>query len=114
MTNSINKVRAASHILDAICKELKDDSPIFQEHFDGYNNPVAVVMSEFENKLTYRERTILGMRLGFDIRNDYGECKKETYDECAISFEMCRAQSASRIFHKSIRKLATSIMGAME
>lgn len=114
MTNSINKVRAASTILDAICKELKDDAPIFREHFDGYNNPVAVVMSEFENKLTYRERTILGMRLGFDIRNNYGECRKESYDECAISFEMSCAQSASRIYHKSLRKLATFIMGAME
>ena len=114
MTNSINKVRAASSILDAICRELKDDAPIFRKHFDGYNNPVAVVMSEFENKLTYRERTILGMRLGFDIRNNYGECRKEPYDECAISFEMTCAQSASRIYHKSIRKLATFIMGAME
>ena len=114
MTNSINKLRAASSILDAICKELKDDAPIFREHFDGYNNPVAVVISEFENKLTYREKTILGMRLGFDFDHNYDECGKETFDECAISFEMSCAQSATRIYHKSLRKLATFILGAME
>ena len=114
MKNSINKVRAASSILDAICKELKDDAPIFAEHFDGYNNPVAVVISVLENKLTYRENIILGMRLGFDFSNNYAERKKETYEECAITFEMSCAQSASRIYHKSLRKLATFIMGAME
>ena len=114
MKNSINKVRAASSILDAICKELKDDAPIFTEHFDGYINPVAVVISVLENKLTYRETIILGMRLGFDFNNNYAECKKETYDECAITFEMSCGQSASRIYHKSLRKLATFIMGAME
>ena len=114
MTNSINKVRATSSILEAICKELKEDAPIFKEHFDGYNNPVSVVISVFENKLTYREKTILGMRLGFDIDNNYKECGKETFDECAITFEMSCAQSASRIYHKSLRKLATFIMGAME
>lgn len=114
LTNSINKVRAVNSILNAICKELKDDAPIFREHFDGYNNPVAVVMSEFESKLTYREKSILGMRLGFNFENNYGECKKESYDECAISFEMSCAQSASRIYHKSLCKLATYIIGATE
>lgn len=110
MTNSINKVRASSLILDAICKEMKDDAPIFREHFERHSNPVAVVISEFEKQLTYRERTILGMRLGFDPRNNYNEQTKKPYSECAIAFEMSCAGSASRIFRKSICKLATAIM----
>ena len=39
MKDNINKVRAASRILDAICKELGDDAPIFCEHFDRHNLP---------------------------------------------------------------------------
>lgn len=110
MTHSINKVRAASFILDAICKELKDDAPIFREHFDLHSNPVIAVISEFE-KLTYRERTIIGARLGFNPHHNYCECKKESFLACAIAFEMSCADSASQIFHKSLRKLAPSIIG---
>ena len=72
MNDNINKVRAASRILDAICKELGDDAPIFIEHFDRHSNPVAVVISEYE-KLDYRKQDIIGMRLGFDFTNNYKE-----------------------------------------
>lgn len=109
MNDNINKVRAASRILDAICKELGDDAPIFIEHFDRHSNPVAVVISEYE-KLDYRKQDIIGMRLGFDFTHNYKEQQKKSYEMCATAYEMTLAASASKIYHKSLRKLATSLM----
>jgi len=109
LNDSINKVRAASRILDAICKELGDDAPIFIEHFDRHSSPVAVVISEYA-KLDYRQQDIIGMRLGFDFTNNYKEQKKKTFEVCATAYEMTLADSASRIYHKCLRKLASSLM----
>lgn len=109
MKDNINKVRAASRILDAICKELGDDSPIFREHFDQYSNPVSVVISEYE-KLDYRQQDIIGMRLGFDFTKNYKEQEKKSYEMCATAYEMTLAASASKIYHKSLRELASFLM----
>lgn len=109
MNDSINKVRAASRILDAICKELGDDAPIFIEHFDRHSNPADVVITEYE-KLNYKKKDIIGMRLGFEFDKNYKEQKKKTFEMCATAYEMTLAASASKIYHKTIRKLATSLM----
>lgn len=118
MTNSIDKVRAANLLLNAICKELGDDAPIFKEHYDQHSNPVAAVISAYENFLDYRERAILGMKLGFDHGitgvAEYGECKRRTFFECGITFELVCAESASRIFHKALCKLAYQLMVTTE
>ena len=113
MTNSINKVRTAGLILDAICKELGSEAPEFCECFEQHNNPVVVVIDAYEN-LGYRDKVILGMRLGFvygyKCTNQYAESKKKPYRDCANTFQLACDSSASRIYKKAIHRLSMAIM----
>lgn len=113
MTNSINKVRAASLILSAICKELGPEAPKFCESFDQCSNPVVVMIDTYEN-LGFRDKVILSMRLGFvygfRCTNNFAESEKKTYRDCADTFELSCDRSASRIYKKAIRKLSAALM----
>lgn len=65
MENSIHKMRAAHLILSATLTVQGENAPTFSAHCDTIDNLCETVMSVFE-KLGYRDRTVLGMRLGFD------------------------------------------------
>lgn len=65
MENSIYKMRAAHLILSATLTMQGENAPTFSAHCDTIDNLCETVMSVFE-KLGYRDRTVLGMRLGFD------------------------------------------------
>ena len=65
MENSIYKIRAAHLILSATLTMQGENAPTFSAHCDTIDNLCETVMSVFE-KLGYRDRTVLGMRLGFD------------------------------------------------
>ena len=65
MENSIYKMRAAHLILSATLTMQGENAPTFIAHCDTIDNLCETVMSVFE-KLGYRDRTVLGMRLGFD------------------------------------------------
>ena len=116
MTNSINKVRAASLILDAICKELGTDAATFRDRFDQYSNPVVVVIDAYEH-LGFREKKILGMRLGFAFRfrntDDYSEIKKKPYKDCALAIGLISDRSASVIFKRGMYNITAAIMSVV-
>ena len=65
MEYSIYKMRAAHLILSATLTMQGENAPTFSAHCDTIDNLCETVMSVFE-KLGYRDRTVLGMRLGFD------------------------------------------------
>lgn len=111
MENSIHKMRAAHLILSAILTMQGENAPAFSTHCDTIDNLCETVMSIFE-KLGYRDRTVLGMRLGFNPHKGFAPTKVCKYLEIATAFEMTLASSASRLFHRICRRFAASMLEA--
>ena len=111
MENSIHKMRAAHLILSAILTMQGENAPAFSAHCNTIDNLCETVMSVFE-KLGYRDRTVLGMRLGFDPHKGFVPTKVCKYLEIATAFEMTLASSASRLFHRICRRFAASMLEA--
>ena len=109
MENSIHKMRAAHLILSAILTMQGENAPAFSAHCNTIDNLCETVMSVFE-KLGYRDRTVLGMRLGFDPHKGFAPTKVCKYLEIATAFEMTLASSASRLFHRICRRFAASML----
>lgn len=111
MENSIYKMRAAHLILSATLTMQGENAPTFSAHCDTIDNLCETVMSVFE-KLGYRDRTVLGMRLGFDPHKGFAPTKVCKYLEIATAFEMTLASSTSRLFHRICRRFAASMLEA--
>ena len=111
MENSIHKMRAAHLILSAILTMQGEAAPAFSTHCDTIDNLCETVMSIFE-KLGYRDRTVLGMRLGFNPHKGFAPTKVCKYLEIATAFEMTLASSASRLFHRICHRFAASMLEA--
>ena len=111
MENSIYKMRAAHLILSATLTMQGENAPTFSAHCDTIDNLCETDMSVFE-KLGYRDRTVLGMRLGFDPHKGFVPTKVCKYLEIATAFEMTLASSASRLFHRICRRFAASMLEA--
>lgn len=111
LENSIHKIRAAHLILSAIPKVLPFDAPNFAENCDRHDNLTATVIDAFAN-LNYREQRIIGMRLGFDTRAGFAPAPVCRYREIATAFELTCDATASKIFHRSCRKIVAFIMEA--
>lgn len=109
MENSIYKMRAAHLILSAILTMQGENAPAFSAHCNTIDNLCETVMSVFE-KLGYRDRTVLGMRLGFDPHKGFVPTKVCKYLEIATAFEMTLASSASRLFHRICCRFAASML----
>lgn len=88
-----------------------ENAPAFSAHCNTIDNLCETVMSVFE-KLGYRDRTVLGMRLGFDPHKGFVPTKVCKYLEIATAFEMTLASSASRLFHRICRRFAASMLEA--
>lgn len=86
-----------------------ENAPAFSAHCNTIDNMCETVMSVFE-KLGYRDRTVLGMRLGFDPHKGFAPTKVCKYLEIATAFEMTLASSASRLFHRICRRFAASML----
>ena len=100
MENSIHKMRAAHLILSATLTMQGENAPTFSAHCDTIDNLCETVMSVFE-KLGYRDRTVLGMRLGFDPHKGFVPTKVCKYLEIATAFEMTLASSPAAFFTES-------------
>lgn len=83
--------------------------PSLRRALSVIDNLCETVMSVFE-KLGYRDRTVLGMRLGFDPHKGFVPTKVCKYLEIATAFEMTLASSASRLFHRICRRFAASML----
>lgn len=111
MENSIHKMRAAYLILSAILTMQGENAPAFSAHCDTIEHLCETVMSVLE-KLGYRDRTVLGMRLSFNPHKGFVPTKVCKYLEIATAFEMTLASSASRLFHRICRRFAASMLEA--
>jgi len=108
MENSINKLRAAALIASAIVRELGENEDDFILCCDRYDDPTVSLIAAYET-LDYREKDMIGMRLGFDYTNDYQPTEPHKYIDLATAYEMTTAQGASRVCHKAYRKIARMI-----
>lgn len=111
MENSIHKTRAAHLSLSAILKAFPSDAHTFAENCNRHDNLTATVIDAFAN-LDYREQRVIGMRLGFDTRANFTPAPVYRYREIATAFELTCDATASKIFHRACRKIATFIMEA--
>ena len=77
-------MRAAHLILSAILTMQGEAAPAFSTHCDTIDNLCETVMSIFE-KLGYRDRTVLGMRLGFNPHKGFAPTNNfSELLECAL------------------------------
>ena len=109
--NTVKEMRAVHLVLSAILTMQGEAAPAFSTHCDTIDNLCETVMSIFE-KLGYRDRTVLGMRLGFNPHKGFAPTKVCKYLEIATAFEMTLASSASRLFHRICRRFAASMLEA--
>lgn len=111
LENSIHKIRAAHLILSAILKALPSDAHTFAENCNRHDNLTATVIDAFAN-LDYREQRVIGMRLGFNMQDGFAPAPACRYREIATAFELTCDATASKIFHRSCRKIVAFIMEA--
>lgn len=104
MENSICKLRAAALIASAIQRECKQETEQFSLCCDRYADPTVCLITAFE-ALGYRERVMIGMRLGFDCENNYQPTPPHKYNDLATAFELTLPASASKICRKAYAKI---------
>lgn len=109
MENSINKVRAAQLIVAALAKVPGMDTERLEKACDASPNLVEDVIAAFE-RLSYRERTTIGMRLMFDAHHSYRPTRKFTNEEAATAFEMTSPNSITGLNRRSYKKIAARLM----
>lgn len=103
----INRLIASTYIIDAIIKELKDDCWIFVTHCQNYSNLSEAIIQAY-NKLTYREQSMMAMKLGFDVRTFHPK-RRLPYSEICYKNELFCPDSVSRIVRKAYRKISMEI-----
>ena len=108
MENSINKLRAAALIASAIVRELGENANDFILCCDRYSDPTVSLITAYE-ALDYREKDMIGMRLGFEYANGYQPSAAHKYIDLATAYEMTTAQGASRICRKAYQKIVRMI-----
>ena len=105
MENSINKLRAAALLVPVVTEELGAIADVFSICCDKYIDPTVSLITAFES-LDFREKVMIGMRLGFDYNNGYLPTAPHTYIDLATAFEMTAPESASKICRKAYHKIA--------
>ena len=109
MENSICKLRAAALIASAIQRECKQETEQFSLCCDRYADPTACLIDSFET-LSYREKVMIGMRLGFDCENNYQPTTPHKFVNLATAFELTLPASASKICRRAYKKIARVVM----
>lgn len=109
MENSIRKLRAAALLASAITRELGEKAVDFSVRCDGYVDPAVSLITAYE-ALDFREKVMIGMRLGFDYPHDYQPIKPHKYIDLATAFELTAPESASKICRKAYHKIARMVM----
>ena len=109
MENSINKLRAAALIAPAVMRECIGRINQFSLSCDRYSDPTVCLITAFE-ALDFREKVMIGMRLGFDYNNGYLPTAPHTYIDLATAFEMTAPESASKICRKAYHKIARIVI----
>lgn len=104
----INRLTASTYIIDAVIKELSEDTPIFESQCQNYNNLSEAIISAYQ-KLGFRERDMIAKKLGFAM-DTFAPAQKLPYHIICVQHELCCAGSASRIVKKALRKIAMEII----
>lgn len=105
MENSINKLRAAALIAPAVMRECIGRINQFSLSCDRYSDPTVCLITAFE-ALDFREKVMIGMRLGFDYENNYQPTPPHKYIDLATAFELTLPASASKICRRAYKKIA--------
>lgn len=109
--NELGRLIASTYILDAVIKELGEGGWAFVYYCQNRSNLSESVISAY-NKLTYRERSMMAMKLGFDERT-FQPKKKLPYNAICYKFELFCPDSVSRVVRKAYKKIFEEmIMGS--
>lgn len=109
MENSINKLRAAALIAPAVMRECIGRINQFSLSCDRYSDPTVCLITAFES-LDFREKVMIGMRLGFDYENNYHPTPPHKFVDLATAFELTLPASASKICRRAYKKIARIVM----
>lgn len=101
--NELDRLIASTRILDAVIKELGGGGWVFMNYCQNCSNLSEAVISAY-NKLTYRERSMMAMKLGFEERT-FQPKKKLPYNAICYKFELFCPDSVSRVVRKAYRKI---------
>jgi len=109
MENNLHKLRAAALLVPVVTEELGSNADVFSICCDKYIDPAVSLITAFES-LDFREKVMIGMRLGFDYENNYQPTPPHKYIDLATAFELTLPASASKICRRAYKKIARVVI----